>query len=203
MDKIPFWEETYRNIDINTFPVEPNGTILEIEHLLRKDSVILEAGCGEGQNVRYLAKKGYSEIDTFDLSEAGISKLKGFCEIEGLRINAFVEDLTKFRFMKSYDLVMTFATLCFVEKDKWRHFIKDAKEHTNPKGIHIIHTFTNTVPASPDIAPFAIGLADEGEIMGLYSDWEVLQFKTYVFDDEHPNVPKHQHAVNKLVARKK
>ena len=44
MDKIPFWEETYRNIDINTFPVEPNGTILEIEHLLRKDSVILEAG---------------------------------------------------------------------------------------------------------------------------------------------------------------
>ena len=79
MDKIPFWEETYRNTDINTFPVEPYGTILEIEHLLRKDSVILEAGCGEGQNVRYLAKKGYSEIDAFDLSEAGISKLKGFC----------------------------------------------------------------------------------------------------------------------------
>ncbi len=98
---------------------------------------------------------------------------------------------------------MTFATLCFVEKDKWRHFIEDAKEHTNPGGIHIIHTFTNTVPASPDIAPFAVGLADEGEILDLYSDWEVMQFKTYVFDDEHPNVPKHQHAVNKLVARKK
>ena len=29
-----------------------------------------------------------------------------------------------------------------------------------------------------------------------------IQVKTYVFDDEHPNVPKHQHAVNKLVARK-
>ena len=42
----------------------------------------------------------------------------------------------------------------------------------------------------------------EGEIKDLYSDWEILQFKTYVFDDEHPNVPKHQHAVNKLVARK-
>lgn len=52
--------------------------------------------------------------------------------------------------------------------------IEDAKEHTKP-----------------------------GEILDLYSDWEVLQFKTYVFDDEHPNVPKHQHAVNKLVARKK
>ena len=117
--------------------------------------------------------------------------------------HAFTDDLTKYHFTKSYDLVMTFATLCFVEKDKWRHFIEDAKEHTNPNGIHIIHTFTNTVPASPDIAPFAVGLADEGEIANLYSDWEVLQFKTYVFDDEHPGVPRHQHAVNKLVARKK
>ena len=203
MDKIPFWEETYENRDINTFPTEPNGTILEFEHLLKKDSTILEAGCGEGQNVRYLAKNGYSDIDAFDLSEAGISKLKWLCEREGLRINAFVDDLTKYHFTKSYDLVMTFATLCFVEKYKWRHFIEDAKEHTNPNGIHIIHTFTNTVPASPDIAPFAVGLADEGEILDLYSDWEALQFKTYVFDDEHPNVPRHQHAVNKLVARKK
>ena len=57
MDKTPFWEETYRKREINTFPAEPNGTILEFEHLLSKDSAILEAGCGEGQNVRYLAKK--------------------------------------------------------------------------------------------------------------------------------------------------
>ena len=52
MEKMPFWEKTYRNSDINTFPVEPNGTLLEFEHLLKKDSIILEAGCGEGQNVR-------------------------------------------------------------------------------------------------------------------------------------------------------
>ena len=90
MEKVPFWEETYRNRDINTFPTEPNGTILEFEHLLKKDSAILEAGCGEGQNVRYLAKSGYSDIDAFDLSEAGISKLNMVCEREGLRINAFV-----------------------------------------------------------------------------------------------------------------
>ena len=37
MEEIPFWEETYRTRDINTFPAEPNGTVLEFEHLLKKD----------------------------------------------------------------------------------------------------------------------------------------------------------------------
>ena len=41
--------------------------------------------------------------------------------------------------------------------------------------------FTDTVPASEDIAPFAIGLAQDEEIKELYSDWEILQFKSYVF----------------------
>lgn len=36
----------------------------------------------------------------------------------------------------------------------------------------------------------------------MYKDWEILQFKSYVFEDEHPNVPKHMHSVNKIVARK-
>lgn len=62
--------------------------------------------------------------------------------------------------------------------------------------------FTDTVPASPDIAPFAIGLAKDGEIKEMYNDWEILQFQSYTFEDEHPNVPKHMHAVNKIVAQK-
>lgn len=199
---IPFWEETYKNDNIKTFSDEPNSTIKEFEYLLKKDSSIIEVGCGEGQNVLYLAKMGYSDIDAFDLSVAGIAKLGKICEQNGLCINSFVSDLTTYEFSKSYDCVISFATLCFVEKVKWKQFILRAKEHTNQGGIHIIHIFTNEVPASPDIAPFAVGLADEGEIKKLYEDWEILQFKSYVFDDEHPNVPKHQHAVNKIVARK-
>ena len=48
--------------------------------------------------------------------------------------------------------------------------------------------FTNKVPASPDIAPFVKGLADEGELFELYSDWRILEAKSYVFEDEHPGV---------------
>lgn len=203
MDKtaIPFWEETYLKDDVMTFSAEPNRTVKEYEHLLKKQSNILEVGCGEGQNVLYLAKQGYRNIDAFDISESGISKLKRLCGINRLNINAFVQDLTTCSFEKKYDLIMSFATLCFVEKSAWKQFIAWAKENTNAGGIHIIHTFTDTVQASPDIAPFAIGLAKEGEIKELYNDWKILQFQSYIFEDEHPNVPKHKHAVNKIVAQ--
>ncbi len=83
-----------------------------------------------------------------------------------------------------------------------KKFISAAKEHTNIGGVHIMQIFTDTVPASEDIAPFAIGLAKDEEIKESYSDWEILQFQSYVFEDEHPNVPKHMHASNKIVARR-
>lgn len=198
----PFWEEAYRKADGRAFSVQPNRTLQEFEHLLQKQSNILEAGCGEGQNVLYLAKQGYRNIDAFDLSEAGIAKLKRLCKMNGVHVNAFVQDLRSYCFPKKYDLILSFATLCFVEKHEWKRFIRQAKENTNVGGIHIMHLLTDAVPASADIAPFAVGLAHDGELKELYDDWEILQFQSYVFEDEHPNVPKHLHAVNKIVARR-
>lgn len=199
---IPFWEEAYRNDNIMAFPIKPNKTVTEYEHLLDKDAAVLEAGCGEGQNVLYLAKHGFHNIDAFDISAAGIAKLKRLCEVNGVSINAFVRDVADYTFEKKYDLIMSFATLCFLEKSVWRQFIADAKDNTNIGGIHIMHIFTDEVPASPDIAPFAIGLAHDGEIKELYNDWEILSFQSYTFEDEHPGVPKHLHSVNKIVAQK-
>ena len=58
------------------------------------------------------------------------------------------------------------------------------------------------LPASPDIAPFAIGLADDMELISLYADWNILESKSYAFEDEHPGVPRHRHAANIIVAQR-
>lgn len=198
----PFWERTY-NESAPTFSVKPNQTIVEFEPLLNRQSSALDVGCGEGQNALYLARQGWTDVEAFDLSESGIEKVRQRRETEGLCLNAFTADLREFQFTKEYGLIMSFGTLHFVGKDDWKAFIFRAKEHTLPGGIHIMQIFTDTVPASPDIAGFAIGLAGDGEIRELYADWEILQFKSYTFEDEHPGVPKHVHASNKLVARRK
>jgi len=199
---VPFWEDVYKNEDVIAFSVNPNATIKEFEHLFEKQSQILEVGCGEGQNIIYLAKQGFSNIDAFDLSANAINKVMRQCEISNVKVNAFIDDLTKYQFDKEYDLIMSFGTLHFVAKSEWKKFIINAKENTKVGGIHIMQIFTDVVPASDDIAPFAIGIAKDEEIKELYQDWEILQFKSYVFEDEHPNVPKHLHASNKIVVRR-
>ena len=198
----PFWEETYKDDNLSTFGTEPNSSVKEYEHLFGKTWNVLEIGCGEGKNPIYLASKGFLNIDAYDLSESGIAKLSRIANKNGLLINAWVQDLRNFQFKKQYDLIISFGTLFFVEKWDWKSLLLLAKENTNIGGIHIIQIFTNSVPASPDIAPFAIGLADEGELKTLYTDWEILEFKSYTFEDEHPGVPKHLHASNKIIARR-
>lgn len=198
---VPFWERAYQEDDVTAFSKEPNAAVTEFEHLLPKQANVLEAGCGEGQNAIYLAKQGHC-VDAFDLSEHGIAKLKRKSETVHAKVNAFTADLTAYQFTQNYDLILCFGTLHFVSKNDWKQFLVNAKAHTNTGGIHIMQIFTDTVPASEDIAPFAVGLAKDEEIKELYADWEVLQFKSYVFEDEHPNVPKHLHASNKIVARR-
>ncbi len=198
----PFWEKSYQDKEISTFSLEPNATVKEFEHLLNKQSRIIDIGCGEGQNAFYFAKQGYLNVDAFDISEHGKTKLKQRCKTENVQLNAFTADLTTYQFDRQYDLIMCFGTLHFVQKADWKALINRAKANTNIGGIHIMQIFTDTVPASKDIAPFAIGLGKDNEIKELYNDWEILQFKSYTFEDEHPGVPKHLHASNKIVARK-
>ena len=150
----------------------------------------------------YLSSRGFSNIDAFDLSENAIAKLYRLAKKRNCNINAWVQDLRQFNFEKTYDLIFSYGTLHFVEKQDWKTLLLKAKENTSVGGIHIIQLFTNVLPASFDIAPFAVGLADDEEIKSMYGDWEILQFNSYTFEDEHPEVPKHYHASNRIVAQR-
>ncbi len=202
MDK-PFWENTYKDDNVTTFGIKPNRAVEAMWKTFNKEWSIIDVGCGEGKNPIFLADNGFENVDAFDKSQAGIDKLLKIAKNKNLKINAWVQDLTSYTFHKSYDVIISYGTFHFVEKDKWKKFIFDAKYNTNVEGLNIFQIFTNKVPASYDIAPFVKGLADEGELVSLYKDWDIISSDSHVFEDEHPGVVKHIHASNTIVARRK
>jgi len=201
--KIPFWEDSYKNDNISAFGIKPNPEVEQFIELFKKNGRVLEAGCGEAKNTFYLMENGFKNVSAFDLSENAINKVHKIAEKRNVQINAFVQDLCTFEWKYNYDLVISFGTLHFVDRAGWHKFINNAKEHTKAGGIHVIQIFTDKVPASDDIKDFAVGLAKEGELLALYKDWEIINHKEFVLEDEHPGAPKHFHAINKIVARKK
>ncbi|WDP92180.1 MAG: methyltransferase domain-containing protein [Desulfobacter sp.] len=199
MDK-PFWEDSYKLDDVATFGISPNPTIQERWPMFEKNGAVLDVGCGEGKNAIFLASKGFV-VDAFDISGAGIEKLNRLAVKNRVNVSAWVQDLRDYSFNKDYDVITSHGTLHFVAAQDWKKFILEAKEKTKSRGIHIMQIFTNRIPASPDIEPFVKGLANEGELFKLYEDWEIIETKSYIFEDEHPGVETHFHASNKIVAR--
>ncbi len=200
---IPFWEESYKNENLSAFGVNPNPEVREYVEYFEKTWRVLEAGCGEAKNAFFLIDNGIHDVSAFDLSENAIKKVNKIAETKQVKINAFVQDLCTFHWECNYDLIISYGTLHFVTNDGWRKFLEEAKEHTNSGGIHIMQIFTDKVPASDDIKDFAIGLSKEGELLEIYKDWEMIAHKEFVLEDEHPGAPKHFHAINKIVARKR
>lgn len=201
MDK-PFWEKTYSDMSVATFGKRPAGDVMKISSSFKKGMKALDIGCGEGRNAIYLAELGL-EVDAFDISEAGIDKLNRIAEEKSVKVNAWVQDLTSYIFEKTYDVIICHGVLHLVDKHEWQRMLKDIKTNTNPRGLNIIGVFTNTLPAALDLAAFTKALFNEGELKELYADWNIIEFNSYVFEDEHPGGIRHRHAANNIIAGNK
>jgi tellurite methyltransferase len=200
MDK-PFWEIGYSDPTASTFSKGPTVDLREYAHLIAPGSTILDVGCGEGRNALFLAGAGHF-VDAFDLSEAGIAKASALARQIGVVVNFTVCDLADFVFEKTYDVVLSHGVLHLPEKAVRDRFITRAMAATRAGGLHYIGVFTNRLPATPDNAPFTKSLFDVGELPAKYDGWELLHHLEGTFKDEHPGGVRHEHAYERIVARK-
>jgi len=201
MDK-PFWEQTYANPSVSTFSKGPTADIAEFWNLFPEGATVLDVGCGEGRNAIFLAEKGFV-VDAFDISWTGLEKAKSLAADKGVDVNFFREDVAKYDFKKKmYDIVLSHGVFHLCKKHDRDRFIELSKQHTNPGGFHAICIFTNRLPATPDMAPFTKSLFDVGELPGFYTDWDIVQHWEEIFEDSHPGGIHHQHARERIIAKK-
>ena len=197
----PFWETTYQDKTVSTFSKGPTVDVNEYAHILDSSSLILDVGCGEGRNAIYLATQNHT-LEAFDLSEAGIEKAKSIADSMNLKIKFWSQDLADFEFEKTYDVILSHGVLHLPEKKYRDKFISEAQKNTKAGGLHFIEIFTNRLPATPDNAPFTKSLFDVGELPKKYSDWEIIHHLERTFHDEHPGGIKHEHAHERIIAKK-
>ncbi|MDW7659088.1 MAG: methyltransferase domain-containing protein, partial [Bacillota bacterium] len=186
---------------VTTFQKGATKDVAAFYQNLAKHAHILDVGCGEGRNSIFLAEQGH-RVDSFDISVAGIDKAKFLAAQKGLEVNFFVCDLGKFSFDKVYDAILSHGVLHLPEKDTRDRFIESAQEHTKPGGYNIIGIFTNRLPATPDNAPFTKSLFNVGELPDKYKGWDILSHEESTFKDSHPGSVSHEHAYERIIARK-
>jgi len=103
-------KEAYSRMDM---PVQPwtKGTKNEIEYILsnialKKESKILDLGCGQGRHSIALSQKGFSNIIGVDFSESNIVKAKATAQKQQLTTTFITGDARKLNLGYKFDCIL-------------------------------------------------------------------------------------------------
>ncbi|MDD3679430.1 MAG: methyltransferase domain-containing protein [Candidatus Shapirobacteria bacterium] len=117
----------------------------ELKKYIKKNSMILDAGCGEGNISLILAKKN-NNITGIDISKKAINTAKKKAKILGLekRTKFFVRDIHNFKLKEKFDFVVCVEVLEHIENDS--QTIKNISNHIKKFGLLIITTPSKNAP---------------------------------------------------------
>ena len=162
---------------------------------------LLEIGCGEGRDAVALTRAGYS-VSAFDRSPVGVQKAARLASESGVELHLFTADLLTWRPEACYDVIFSTGVLHYLPPALRDEALAAYREATAPGGLnaHTVLVAKPFIAPAPDAEPTAY-LWRSGELLTQYRDWHIDFFEEAVFDCDSSGVP-HQHAVNRMVARR-
>ncbi|MBT4257569.1 methyltransferase domain-containing protein [archaeon] len=193
----PYFEKEYSKTKGSYWGLKPGKRLIYFEKLLKRNSKILDLGCGTGRAALYLAKKGH-KVTAIDISETGIEKLNEYAKKEKLKINSFVGDFNNYKIDGSYDAVVALFSIHFLQEKKVFNLIKNIKQKTKKNGFNFIGVFRKSKGNKNN---YQFG---NGELSTMYSDWEIISYKEFSKEEKHgKNGKLHSHAISSLISQKK
>jgi tellurite methyltransferase len=162
---------------------------------------LLDIGCGEGRNSVFFARNGY-QVTAFDTSPGGVEKTKQLAAEAGVRIDAFVADINAFRLTEPFDVLFSTGVLQYVRQERRQELFANYQEHTGSGGLNVFSVFVRKpfIAEAPDAEKTSHRWLS-GELLTWYHDWRIEFCTEEIFDCMSSGVP-HEHAVNRMVARK-
>ncbi len=148
---------------------EPNAFLVETVRTLRPGKA-LDIGIGEGRNSIFLAQQGW-EVTGVDLSDVGIAKANEHARRIGVRVNAKVQDISRFELgAGQWDLV---CLLYFVIDESMNNLHQRIHASLKPGGLVIVE---------------GVGLKPGVRVAGLealieeWHKWEPMKLQPLILD---------------------
>jgi len=181
----------------------PSATCFEVLKRMPPVSHIklLDIGCGEGRNAVFFARNGY-DVTAFDLSAKGVEKTLRLAQQIGVQLRAFQGDLTEYRLNEQFDVLFSTGALHYIPERLRAEIFTNYKQFTRPAGLNVFSVFVRKpfITKAPDSEATAQPWLS-GELFTYYHDWHIEYCTEEVFDCMSSGVA-HQHAVNRMVAKK-
>lgn len=182
---------------------KPSSICYKILELMPPDRRlrVLDIGSGEGRNSLFFARNGYV-VDAFDISQTGIDKSLRFAKEMGARLNAFKASVIDFRLSETYDILFSTAVFQCIPVSMRPELFEHYKSSTKLGGLNVFSLFVSKpfISPAPDADPNSEPWKS-GELLSYYHDWKIEWCTEEIFDCLSGGVP-HQHAVNRVIARR-
>jgi tellurite methyltransferase len=183
--------------------VTPSLTCFEVLKRMPPDRHIklLVIGCGEGRNAVFFARNGY-DVTAFDLSAGGVEKTKRLADKVSVEVNVFQADVNEYRLGEEFDVLFSTGILHYIPAGLRPEILENYKRFTSPNGLNVFSVFVKKpfIAKAPDWEITARKWIS-GELFTYYHDWRIEHCTEEIFDCMSSGIP-HQHAINRIVARK-
>ena len=145
-DQIGYWDIFYKN---NNVPLEPTSFAKYCLPLIKKKSIFLELGCGNGRDSIYFARNNIS-VHASDISKTAIANLRKTVPVSVMEnLTLINEDFTNFeeeKFPEHFDTIYSRFTLHTILKDKLDKVLNWSFKSLHSDGLILIETRSTKDP---------------------------------------------------------
>ena len=190
------FEKEYSKTRGSYWGMKPGERLIYFESLLKRNSKVLDLGCGTGRVAVYLASKGH-RATAVDISPTAISKLNEYAKDKRLKIKTLIADMEYYKINDSYDVIISLFAIHFLAKKKIYPLTKLMKEKTRKNGFNFIGVFRKG-KGNKNKHQY-----ENGELSKMYHDWKITSYREFSRREKHGEKGKwHTHEISNLISQK-